>query len=621
MRILMRFLSGSVLLLYFCTINLYGQEIITGLNGNPVAKAYYNESSAFKKDITADTLELPFIDDFSSSFVEPDTRLWSDNHAFINSRYPISPPTIGVATLDALDFDGSHYPNASVFPYEADRMTSKPINLAYSPSDSIWLSFFYQPQGLGEMPDTQDSLCLDFHSPENMGWETIWAIQGQALKPFELVMINISEERFLKKGFRFRFRNYASLPDNNYADMRSNVDHWHIDYVYLNRNRAYSDTVLRDVAFTQPLKSILKDYESIPWTHFQQAYFTQLNPTIDVTYFNHDTITRNVTRVLEITDMFSGNVYNTTPTANDINSGEKVLYKYPFVYPFNFSAGDSAAFGLLTILRTDAFDYKPNDTLRYIQKFYNYYALDDGTPEAGYGLRGEGMQNASFALKFNTFRPDSLRAIDIYFNQVPDSSNLSYNFFLSVWDNNKGKPGILRYSQPNTRPAYSGSLTDFHRYYLSSPIAVKDTFYIGWTQTVDRFLNVGLDMNKVNNNRMLYSKGGIWYASEAPGTVMIRPIVSMTDLVLSSQNIFSPTLFNIYPNPASSYLYIELKSNSSYFDYYISIIDVYGRLLLLERWSEHSPLNVEGLKNGLYFVKIENSQRKVLSVQKLVIRK
>ncbi len=617
----MRILSGSVFFFFSYITCLNGQEIVTGLNGNAVAKDYYYTRGADKKDVSTDTLELPFIDDFSSSFIEPDIRLWADNHAFINSRYPVSPITVGVATLDALDFDGSHYPNASELPYEADRLTSRPINLAYLPSDNIWMSFFYQPQGLAEKPDEKDSLLLDFYSPENETWENVWAIEGHALKPFERIMIHISEERFLKKGFRFRFRNFASLPGNDFADMRANVDHWHIDYIILDKNRSSSDTVLRDVAFTKSIQTILIDYESIPWSHFQQAYFTQRKPTVDVTYFNHDSITRNVTRTLEITDRFTGYKYNTTPTANDILSGESILYKYPYDYPFDFSTGDSAEYELNTVLRTDVFDYKPNDTLRYIQKFYNYYALDDGTPEAGYGLRGEGMKNASFALKFNTFRQDSLRAIDIYFNQVPDSGNLRYYFNLSVWGNNKGKPGILQYSQTDNHPVYTGSFTDFHRYYLNTPVLVQDTFFIGWTQTVDKFINLGLDLNRINTNRMFYLNGGTWNTSEIPGTVMIRPVVSMTDLALTSPHFASPAELKIYPNPASAYLYIELKSNSDFSGYYVNIIDIYGRTLLYERWEENSPVNIQGLKGGLYFVKMENTEKRVLSIQKLIIHR
>ena len=54
------------------------------------------------------------------------------------------------------------------------------------------------------------------------------------LQPFRQVMIPITDERFLTSGFRFRFRNRASLSRNNdYPDMRSNVDYWHVDYVRL----------------------------------------------------------------------------------------------------------------------------------------------------------------------------------------------------------------------------------------------------------------------------------------------------------------------------------------------------------------------------------------------------
>ena len=104
------------LLLIFSPLTLSSQEVLSGLQGNAVAETYYSKTQISKKSgVVPDTLELPFIDDFSDSFVEPKAKLWSDKYAFINSSYAIYPPTIGVATMDALNYDGSHYPNAGSF--------------------------------------------------------------------------------------------------------------------------------------------------------------------------------------------------------------------------------------------------------------------------------------------------------------------------------------------------------------------------------------------------------------------------------------------------------------------------------------------------------------------------
>ena len=280
------------------------------------------------------------------------------------------------------------------------------------------------------MPDPTDSLCLEFFNPSTDIWSEVWSTPGDTLRPFRRVMIPVTDTAYLKKGFRFRFFNYASQTENSdYPDLKANVDHWHIDYVYLDKNRSLSDTVLRDVAFISPLESLLKDYESIPWRHMDLAYNTQRSPYISTLIMNHDTITRNVTKVLEMKDAESGFTYRPTPVANDILAGDSINYLYPYVYPFDFENGSKAVFDVKTILSTDVFDYKPNDTLRYRQVFDNYYAYDDGTAEAGYGLRGQGTRNASVAVKFKSFKADSLRAIDFYFNQVVDSINLKYYFY------------------------------------------------------------------------------------------------------------------------------------------------------------------------------------------------
>ncbi len=615
----------SFIIAYFFivfSVNNYAQEVLTGLSGNPVAEEYYKNFISTKKDGPIDTLELPFIDDFSNSYVVPDQNKWSDKYAFINYTYPVSSVSVGVATLDALDYDGSHYINASSLPFVADHLTSKPINLAYNASDSIYLSFYYQPQGLGEMPDPQDSLCLDFFDPLEQNWTKVWAVPGSPLKPFQRVMINIKEEKYLKKGFQFRFRNYASLPeDENQFDRRANVDHWNLDYIILDKNRTISDTVLRDVAFIEPLSSILKDFNAIPWSHFPESYNTQRKPFVEVSYVNHDTITRNVTRSLVITDMNDFKVYSTVPTANDISPGDTARYNIPFDYPFNFLVGDSAEFKIQSILGTDAFDHKPNDTLLFYQNFFDYYAYDDGSAEAGYGLRGEGTKNASVAVKFNTFRPDSLRAVDIYFNKLPDSLNTNFYFYLNIWDNKLGEPGSLRYSQSGMRPVYTDSLNKFHRYKLDSAILVKDTFYIGWSQTVDKLINIGFDRNSPVSNRIFYNLGAKWVISGFKGSLMMRPVVSMSSIIYSVGPDSFSEHFLIYPNPARDFIIIELREQHMSQDNYISIYDFTGKLLLSELLTDKMQLDLRSLSNGIYLLMLENKTNRKQYRQKLLIQR
>lgn len=617
-------LNLSIVFILFFSYGIYSQEVIIPLKGNPEAKEYYQNKLSPKKASTADTLELPFIDDFSDSRVEPKDELWSDNHAYINNKYPINQVTAGVATMDAYTAEGALYPNARSTPEIADYLTSHPLNLKYPETDNIYLSFFYQSTGLGEMPETQDSLCLEFLDVENQVWDRVWAIGGgYKMNTFSRVIVPVKEEKYLKKGFQFRFLNYTSQSANNdYTDKFSNVDNWHLDYIYLDRNRSAIDTILRDVTFTEPLTSFLKDYESIPWTHLEAAYFTQRKATIDVEISNLDTAIRNVTKALEIIDMDDNFTYRPTPTANDVLPGEIFDFSYVYDYPFNFGSGDSARFLLKTYLRTDAFDYKPNDSLEYIQVLKNYYAYDDGSAEAGYGLRGQGSQNASVAVKFNSFVPDSLRAVDMYFNQVVDSINLNYYFYLEVWDDNNGRPGNLIHSQIGERPAYSQEINQLIRYELDSTILVDGTFYVGWTKTVDKISNIGLDLNRNNSINNFYTLGVGWQQSSIPGSIMIRPVLSRKPLHLKDNDYYQVDhdRIKIYPNPASSWIRMEFTSErNGYMD--VKMYDLSGRLVLNDYIELQEKINISELKEGIYLLRISDNHGEKVYSEKIIIQR
>ena len=45
------------------------------------------------------------------------------------------------------------------------------------------------------------------------------------------------------------------------------LDHWHLDYLRLGRQRTFDDTVLVDLAYVMPEASLLNLYTSIPYSH------------------------------------------------------------------------------------------------------------------------------------------------------------------------------------------------------------------------------------------------------------------------------------------------------------------------------------------------------------------
>jgi hypothetical protein len=448
---------------------------------------------------------------------------------------------------------------------------------------------------------------VDFYAPDSAEWINVWRVPGSDLQPFKQVMIPVTEERFLASGFRFRFRNRVSLSRNNdYPDKRSNVDYWHIDYVRLDRNRFVSDTVLRDVAFTAPLNSILKDLTSIPWSHFEQAYNSVLDPFITAYYSNNDTITRNVTRSLSIHDL----IYNEThtpgnPTAQDLPAREDTVVKFGYIYPFDFDRGDSAIFRFKAALRTDEFDQKVNDTVISDQVFKDYYAYDDGTPEAGYGLRGGGSANGLVAMRYYSFQPDQLGGAYIYFNQVLDSLNLNYYFNLVVWDDVEGQPGTIIWEDDNEyKPLYSSSHPGFIEYRFSQPVPVDGPFYIGWRQYNEFILNVGLDLNNKPYPPVgLYNLDGTWQSSAAPGVLMFRPFLYDPSTGMGRSSAENSNLL-IYPNPATERVYFNLPEKDRGSRIKIEIFDASGRLVDSLLTQDHN-LNVSSFSPGIYYIQAQ----------------
>ena len=600
----------------------YGQELILPLGENLLLDS--NAKKKAKKHVSDVLLELPLTDDFSYDSLFPSSALWADDYAFINNGYAIDPPTVGVATMDALDENGSIYSFATITPatFDADLLTSHPVNLAYPASDSIYLSFYYQPEGRGLQPQERDSLCLDFYDVDSARWINVWRAAGDTSKPFQQVMIPVTEERFLKEGFRFGFRNKASLPKSiEYRDKRGNVDHWHIDYVRLARNRTFSDTVIRDVAFSKAPPSMLKDYESIPWDHFETGYNTLYKPFVTIDYYNNDSATRNITRYMEIEDEVWNETYDPgASTTQDIFPGTSTSYNFTSIYPFQFTRGETGIFNIKAWLRTDEFDNKENDTIVRKQVFRDYFAYDDGSAERAYGLRGDGTKNGLIAVRFESFIADELGGVDIYFTQLKDSLNLDYYYRFMVWDDFEGQPGTLIYDDEIERTVvYTSKLNKFKRFLFQETVPVDGTFYVGLLQYNQYLLNIGLDINKAANGNLFYNLGSEWQVSEAPGTLMIRPFVMRSYSDIKHQEGEAVSL-KIWPNPAADYIRLELPEKIRHRDVQMNLYDITGKLVeSYPAFQQEIP--VSHLQEGLYLLSFPSQGNTHFRTQRIVIQR
>ena len=139
------------------------QEILTNFRST-------TEQAPVRRSV-AEARFLPFFDDFSQSILYPDSTKWTDNNVMVNDGFPLCPPNRNGATFDVLDANGRVYNYAISNPFVSEYLTSVRIRLdsimeptprALTPADSVYLSFYYQPQGNGNAPEEQDSLVLQF---------------------------------------------------------------------------------------------------------------------------------------------------------------------------------------------------------------------------------------------------------------------------------------------------------------------------------------------------------------------------------------------------------------------------------------------------------------------------
>lgn len=604
-------------MLFFLHPLAEGQEVVSGLQYD----RHFEENNrrlSSSKGLSTDTLTLPFFDDFTGPSFVPDESKWSDAYVLVNNTYSINQITQGIATMDALGEDGRLYESSSPTVFEADHLSSQPVDLNNLPADNVYLSFFYQAGGLADKPEPADSLIIQFYAPLEEKWYSVWKAP-ELPDDFKAAIIRIDNPRFLKKGFRFRFINYASLsPDLNDPSLTGNCDHWHIDYVVLDRNRHSADTLFQDVAFRLPLRSLLKTYEAMPWNQFRQVYLREMGSSIPVSYRNNDNIVRNVTRLFNIRDLSSGiTVHEFSAGATNIAPLSEVEYNAALIYTFNSPSVDSAFFQVTATLKTDDFDPKVNDTLRYRQVFGNYFAYDDGSAEGGYGINGLGSGNAMVACRFESFLQDTVRAVSICFNDSYLNANRRL-FDIVIWDDAGGRPGNIIYTLEEVMVEQGDNVNGFYTYILPDGVMVDDVFYVGWKQRSETFLNAGYDINTGNMGRLYYWLNGDWHQSQVPGSVMIRPVMGPKPGSTGIDDIPSGVgkSFRIWPNPASDYLNIDAEELPDSDQIYVSFFDLHGREVMKTRLT--GRIDLSSLPQGIYIV-VTSSGDKPAAYNRLII--
>ena len=582
-------------------------------------------------------LSLPFFDDFSTSINRQDQSKWQKGGGvFINNTYTNNHPTLNIATFDGLKANGTPYDFVnSLAEGSTDTLTSLPIDLAGKTiTDSLYLSFFYRGQGLGDKPEFKDSLTLQFLTNGNI-WRTVWIDSARIISDkYKQVIIPIRANFYLHSDFQFRFQSYGR--------QSGQFDVWHLDYVYLDEikntlkkgeiTRNISDKnpltkevtaiYTRDFAARNPITSILKNYSSMPMWQFLAKPEKELTDSVKgdinnlfivdlLLRFPNYTVKNLLNNVIiqrkdSIATFAPVRSFGALKVKNalNINALKSDTTKAFLKIMFDVKSGDNNPFTI-------------NDTISRFIDLNNYYAYDDGTAEQAAEIK-EGFGRV--AVQFIVNKPDAVSAIRI--NLQPTVKNISnQRLTFQILANNKGKIGRILKTISDTINVikYSNSPNAFIEYKID-PVTVIDTFYVGFIQfTDDKPLTIGLDLNTPQfANKHYYNINNEWIQvpnANAPqvsttfvpikGSLMIRPVMlgrAIPTKPLANEEEIQDNNLVISPNPSTGIFKwndVSLKRAEVY--------DMNGRNIFQER-TDNQEINLQNLCTGIYILRLSNEK-------------
>ncbi len=600
-----------LLLICFSSFSALAQpkDRLSGFSNRPTQE---NLIPAKKK---AMALSLPVIDDFSYDSHQPNPNIWLDQNVYVNQTYCTSPITLGVATFDGLDKDGIAY-DIGVFGVDtADILTSQPIDLS-NPTDSVYLSFFWQAAGHGDFPENSDSLALYFYTPQAGKWSSVWRIRGvDTLTSFKQEMIPVSDA-YHKADFQFRFISYGAHAGA--------FDMWNIDYVRLDDSRTINDTLFNDVAFTQPYPTLIKNFDAMPWFHYISGVVNKPNENFFYRKNNNGAIFGLFMGTYEFS--LNGSIIASDLQGQSVSPASNVESVYNTIYKPFFPGTQTGEFELKAYQAHYGSNEDPttesNDTIWRYQQFKNYYSYDDGSAEQAYLVDNNG---GGFMLsRFGIAQADNLMGLYIYF--VPSEFNIEENeFTIVVYADNNGEPGNLIYESDTTYvPRFTS--TNFYLPYpikkdINQGVNVNGTVFVGIKQVKNTPIPIGFDMNSnLNKDKIFYGKPNDYYTSFIAGNLMIRPYFRYlpNDFDLPETAIATVAV-NVFPNPANQEITIESTEQNDALHFVI--YNISGQAVQSGSVDGSVQLNKQ-ITSGIYLLQvIDTSGKKAPYTQKLVIEK
>jgi hypothetical protein len=582
-------------------------------NNTKLYPPYYIYDTLGLTNDLPDTVFIPtpdYYQDSATQFfytINDPESIWLNRSTYLNYTFAKDPRTLGVVTFDGLDSTGFPYAIGTTQTNFADVLLSKPINLAgFNVNDEVYLGFLYQPQGLGDVPESSDSLLLEFRDPVANKWVRIWSVSGKGVHPFKPVNIKLNQSSFFNSSFQFRFRNYGGLSGS--------IDHFHIDLVHLRSNSASGDTVFKDFAQSYPLSSLIQDYTAVPWDHFKNNPINKVSANAKVSLYNGSLLQENNPNG-KLYVHYAGNeesshdLIGSVLSQGQLNYGPRTFYTsyhdFSNIQLFDPNkVGDEQTFEVSAVIHAQYPNNISNDSSAFIQRFQDYYSYDDGSSEAAYGVVGA---QAQVAVRYDAYEADSLIGVDMNF--IPSVKDMSKSLFLlTVWADNNGKPGEIMYQDDPffpRQPIYGESRDSFTRYFLNNhqKLRVNQLFYVGWRQFDSDPLNIGFDRNIDRSAKNFYSVNGsaTWPSSTQLGSLMLRPVFS-TNLnhALSTSNVNQEVNeFFVYPNPTVGEATVKsIMTHSG------EVLDVFGKVLFTFIDGE---VDLTNFPAGVYLVRVHGS--------------
>lgn len=608
----------------------------------------------YRYRISQDTLDLPFMDDFSYEGPFPNAVQWLDTDPFVNDHMSANPPSVGTASFDGLNNRGEPYGGEYG---RSDRLTSNYLNLEDFINDEVYLSFWLQRKGNADRPEPQDSILLEFKNPDGE-WEYIVGFEGApisqpntVIEPFFFHLEEIAED-FKFDGFQFRF--------TNFSNRTGILDNWHLDYVRVSDNISQADTTFSDLAFTAPPRTILDRYTSMPWRHFEGREEIELSDSIFAGVFNHFPETINATpsnvNLVEINtnvELFNATLFNFVNQESNIIPGVPVNKQYSLISDPSFP---SVWADYLQIMQGPAFDNLDelefrmeyshgvsnqaadpgfdavirNDFVSGSTVFDNYFAYDDGTAEAGLIAQ----QGDQIAVRFTTSVPDTLRAIQFHIpHTTVDVSDQTFNILVWVGELDDTPEYEAIFEMPFYTDLFFDTLQGFTTYRLEdaagelTPIGLPaGDFYVGWEQSSpcdgSMCIPIGYDRNTPQAKSFISRNLGSGFEPLSPftlpGALMIRPIVGQETPGSTATRDITGQQFQaiIYPNPAKDLVHIRLEE-VDYSDFQLQLFNPVGQLVLTDVASPQ--LDISSFPPGIYLLKLIDLKNQSYFSQKIII--